>query len=114
MKFVKLKVFWVALLLILSWEYSVLCIAHEAHSHPMNKTEITEQANAIIRKAVSQGKLESSWEKANSDDPSVVDEETGGQWVIKYTNDKIDTENKNLYVFFTLDGKYIAMNYTGR
>lgn len=108
------KFFMMIFLAIFSWQYSVFAIAHEGHPHPLEKNEIIEKSNNIIGKAVEQQKIEPSWKEAKVEEAKIVDEEKGGQWVIKYTNSKINDDNKELFVFLTLDGNYIAMNHTGR
>ena len=36
------------------------------------------------------------------------------EWVVVFTNEKVkDPKEKMLYIFLTLDGQYIAANYTG-
>ncbi|MBI2791788.1 MAG: hypothetical protein HYX61_07510 [Gammaproteobacteria bacterium] len=103
----------VILLAIFSWHYSMLSCAHEGHAEPLEKNKVVEKANKVISMAIEQNKLEPSWKEAKADEPKLIDEDKGGQWVIKYTNSKINKDNQ-LFIFFTLDGKYIAMNYTGK
>lgn len=98
---------------IFSLQYSMLSIGHEGHAEPVEKTQIVENANKVINMAIAQKKLEPSWKEAKADEPKIVDEEKGGQWVIKFTNTKIN-KNNELFIFFKLDGKYVAMNHTGK
>lgn len=93
-------------------QYSFSSYAHESHAHPLEKQEIINKANKIIEMAVEQKKLEPSWKKAKMVDANVL-EEKGGQWLVQYNNPEV-TENIDLFIFFSLDGKYIAMNHTGK
>lgn len=106
--------FIIIFLAIFSWQYSIPSSAHEGHAHLLEKKEIIEKADKIITMAIEQKKLEPSWKEAKADAPEIMDEDKGGQWVIKYTNSRINNDNKELFIFFSLDGKYIAMNHTGR
>ena len=37
------------------------------------------------------------------------------EWVVTFKNDKVsDATKQTLYLFFTLDGSYIATNFTGQ
>lgn len=92
--------------------YSLCSYAHEGHSHPLEKNEIVEKANKIIAMAIDQQKLSPSWKDANMVEAKML-EEKGGQWLVQYNNPKV-TEDKDLFIFFSLDGKYIAMNHTGK
>jgi hypothetical protein len=100
-------------LAVFSWQYSISASAHEGHDEPLKKSEIVEKANKVISMAIEQKKLEPSWKEAKADEPKIVDEEKGGQWVIKFTNSEINKDNE-LFIFFKLDGKYVAMNHTGK
>ncbi len=93
--------------------FSFKAVSHEGHPHPVDKNEAIEKANKVIAKAIDQKSLDSSWKEAKMEEAKTT--ETGeGQWVIKYSNPKITDNNKVLFVFLTLDGKYIAMNHTGK
>ncbi len=94
-------------------QYSISAHAHESHAHPLEKQEIIDKANKVIGMAIDQKKLEPSWKDAKMVEAKVL-EEKGGQWLVHYNNPSVNTENKNLFIFFSLDGKYTAMNHTGK
>jgi hypothetical protein len=100
-------------LTILCLQYSILSIAHEGHAHPLEKNQIIEKANKVISMAIEQKKLAPSWEDAKIVETKVL-EEKGGQWLVQFNNPSIKNGEENLYIFFSLDGKYIAMNHTGK
>lgn len=100
-------------LAILCLHFSVISIAHESHAHPLDKQEIIDRANKVIGMAITQQKLDTSWKDAKMVEAKVL-EEKGGQWLVQYNNPSVNAENKNLFIFFSLDGKYAAMNHTGK
>lgn len=94
--------------------YSFCVYAHEGHAHPLEKNEIVERANKIINMAIEQNQLEFSWKEAKIIDAKILENKEGGQWFVQYNNPKVTGNDKDLYIFFSLDGKYIAMNHTGK
>ncbi|VAW88082.1 hypothetical protein MNBD_GAMMA17-1542 [hydrothermal vent metagenome] len=53
----------------------------------------------------------------NSEEAATIEQKSyknGPEWVTTFKNDKIsDVTKQTLYLFFSLDGHYIAANYTG-
>ncbi len=94
-------------------QYSIFSIAHESHAHPLDKQEIIDKANKVIEMAIEQQKLHPTWKDAKIVEAKVL-EEKGGQWLVQYNNPSEKSDNKNLFIFFSLDGKYVAMNHTGK
>lgn len=82
------------------------------HSHgsiPIN--EITKKATEKVKSLIASGKLEKSWADVKADSAS----SRGDEWVVTYKNDKAsDATKRTLYMFFSLDGIYIATNFTGK
>lgn len=109
----KVRLFTISLLTFLLCQFPFLSYAHEGHPLPIEKNVAIEKANEVIAKAVNQQKLAPSWKEAKMEEAKTNDIDEG-QWVIKYSNPKITDNNKELFVFLTLDGKYIAMNHTGK
>lgn len=95
-------------------QHSLCSYAHEGHAHPLEKNEIIDRANKVIIMAVDQKKLEPSWKEAKMIDAKMLETKESGQWLVQYNNPKITNNDKDLYIFFSLDGKYIAMNHTGK
>jgi hypothetical protein len=94
-------------------QYPLSSYAHEGHAHPLEKQEIIDKASKIIDMAIEQQKLAPSWKDAKMVEAKML-EEKGGQWLIQYNNPRASDGNKDLFIFFSLDGKYIAMNHTGK
>lgn len=86
------------------------------HSHaPVDQATATKNATSIIADIVKQNKLANSWRaiKARSVEQKVFG--SASEWVIVFVNKNItDTAKQKLYVFLTLGGEYIAINYTGQ
>ena len=86
-----------------------------SHSHePVSADEATNRATQILNQLVGKRRIHPSWSTAKV---MGVEQKTyahGPEWVIKFKNDKLgDASKQTLYIFFSLDGHYIAANYTG-
>ena len=87
------------------------------HSHaqaPVNKETAEKNAEKVVASLVESNKLDKSWssEIASGSEKKVFSGRP--EWVVSFTNDRIsDTSKQKLYVFLTLEGDYIAANYTG-
>ncbi|MFC1750786.1 DUF6488 family protein [Pseudomonadota bacterium] len=85
------------------------------HSHgPVSSDVASEKAIKKVGKLAQAGKIDGSWAALK---PVSVEQKTysqGPEWVITFKNEKIsDTSKQTMYLFFSLDGHYIAANYTG-
>ncbi|MDH5631891.1 MAG: DUF6488 family protein [Gammaproteobacteria bacterium] len=87
-----------------------------SHSHkPVSADQAKQKAAARIAQLVEKGKLDTSWAKL--DPVSAEKKQYNGktEWVVTYKNSKAtDPAKQNLYVFFTLGGKYLATNHSGK
>lgn len=85
------------------------------HSHePVNQETVETNATKIIISLATKNKIDKSWSAIMAS--SVEKKIFGGnpEWVVVFVNDKItDVAKQKLYVFLTLGGEYIAVNYTG-
>ena len=96
-------------------------IAAEGHSHdgghshgPVTGDAAAEQASSRLNKLVNAGKVPASWKGVKASNIEKKQYAKGPEWVITFKNSKVkDAKKQNLYMFFTLDGIYIAANYTG-
>ncbi|MES9863207.1 MAG: DUF6488 family protein [Candidatus Thiodiazotropha sp. 4PDIVS1] len=86
------------------------------HSHgPVTQEKAITTATRIVTNMVNQGVIEESWKSVQA--TSAEQKEFGGQseWVIVFNNKKVtDAAKQMLYVFLTIDGRYLAANYTGK
>ena len=87
----------------------------EGHDHgPISSDQAGAKAIKKMAQLVSKGKIDASWQGL---DPSSIEKKTfskGPEWVVTFKNDKIsDVSKQTLYLFYSLDGHYLAANYTG-
>lgn len=86
------------------------------HSHgPIEKSEAIEKASKVVLQLVERKKIDSSWSELNANKAEKKDFGKGPEWVVSFNNNKIkDASKKTLYVFLTIEGRYLAANYTGQ
>jgi hypothetical protein len=85
------------------------------HSHgPVASDAVAEKAIIKIQQLAQSGKIDVSWSGVK---PATVEQKTYSQsveWVVTFKNDKVsDASKQTLYLFYSLDGRYIAANHTG-
>ena len=92
---------------------------NHGHSHAptvvVSESGAIENATKIVASLIKKNKLEQSWSsvKASSAEKTAVDYRP--EWRITFINNNIEDINKQkLYVFLSLDGLYIAANFTGK
>ena len=96
-----------------------IVMAGTGHDHgpakaPVNQEVAELNAGKAIAGLVQRDKIDKSWSsiKASSVEKKLFKGKP--EWVAIYDNKKIaDTSKQKLYVFLTLAGEYIAVNYTG-
>ena len=86
------------------------------HSHgPINSDGAKTKAKGMLLGLVKKGVINKSWQGIN---PVKAEKKTFSkepEWVVSFKNNKIQDQSKQtLYIFYTLDGQYIAANYTGK
>ncbi len=88
-----------------------------AHGHahgPVDKATVVKKANATLQRLVKAGKIDVSWDQMQ---PETVEKKIyakGPEWVIVFKNSEVkEVSQQTLYMFYSLDGNYIAANYTG-
>lgn len=92
--------------------------ANGGHSHAqaaVSSEEIMNRASQKVNQLSDSGKVDSSWlaVKAVSAEQKEFNQKT--EWVITFKNDKVkDPSKQTLYLFYSLDGHYIAANYSGK
>ncbi len=95
---------------------STVAFAGPGHSHaPVTKEAVVEMAAKKRDQLVSTEKLDKSWSGVAV---SGVEQKTftkGLEWVITIRNDAVaDQAKRTLYMFYALDGHFMAANFTGR
>ena len=86
------------------------------HSHePISPKEAISKATKKVQQLAEAGKIDSSWSKTNAASAEQKEFSSSLEWVVAFKNDKVsDSSKQTLYLFFRLDGNYIAANYTGK
>lgn len=86
------------------------------HSHgPATEQQAIYVATNVVSNIADKGIIEASWKSVEA--TSAEQKEFSGQkeWVVIFNNEKLaDTAKQKLYIFLTLEGKYLAANYTGK
>ena len=86
------------------------------HSHgPATEEQAIKNATNVVSNIADKGIIEESWKTVKA--TSAEQKEFGGQkeWVVIFNNEKVsDAAKQKLYIFLTLEGKYLAANYTGK
>jgi len=88
---------------------------HHHSSGPITEAKAKSKAMRTVKNLVSRGVINKSW---TSSKPVKAEKKTfskGLEWVISFNNKSVkDKEKQTLYIFYSLDGHYIAANYTGK
>lgn len=85
------------------------------HMHgPISSDSAVSKALKKVSQMVGEGKIDASWSGIKAANVEQKTYSKGPEWVITFKNGKIkDSSKQTLYLFFSLDGHYIAANYTG-
>ena len=89
---------------------------HSTHSHePVSQKQAEEAAAKSLAKLVSKRKVAESWKDAKLANAEKKKFGAKTEWVVSFSNDKMSNDNKKmLYIFLSLNGDYVAANYTGK
>ena len=107
---------------------SLLCalpaMAGKGHEHgpdgshmsgPITSETATKRASKHVKTLVEKGKLDKSWAVVNATGATQKDFGMGPEWVVSFKNaQESDPAKQTLYVFYTVNGAYIASNFTGK
>jgi len=87
-----------------------------SHSHgPISAEAAQEKATQHVADLVTKGKLEASWNNIKPTKTEQKNFEKGPEWIVAFVNSAVtDKTKQTLYVFYTLDGNYLAANFTGK
>ncbi len=85
------------------------------HSHePISKEVVMSEATKKVHQLAEDGKIDSSWSETNAASAKQEEFADDLEWVVTFENDKVsDSSEQTLYLFYSLDGDYLAANYTG-
>lgn len=85
-----------------------------SHNDPIDEQHAIEMASEVITKLANMRKIDSSWVHIDANSAQKKTYSSGLEWVVTFNNPNIENQLKRkLYIFLTLNGKYIAANYTG-
>jgi hypothetical protein len=88
---------------------------HGHHHGPISSEQAVKKATKHVQKLVKTGKIDSSWSGVSSKSVEEKSYGHGPEWVVTFENKSIeDPEKQTLYVFYTINGKYLASNFTGQ
>lgn len=87
-----------------------------SHSHQAITAQAVEQkASKQVAELIAKGKLDKSWNAIKPAKSYQKTFEKGKEWVVELTNGAASDKTKQtLYLFYTLDGHYVAANFTGK
>jgi len=86
------------------------------HSHgPISAATAKARATKTMLNLAKRGIIDKSWTSITATKAEKKTYSKGPEWVVSFVNEKIkDKAKQNLYIFYSLNGQYIAANYTGK
>lgn len=82
---------------------------------PAKEAVVVGCAKTQISELVAKEKVEMSWKSATLDKAETVEGKSRKEWKLTFKNPAaLDANKKALYMFFTLNGNFIATNFTGQ
>jgi len=86
-----------------------------SHAHGSISSEKAEtKATKRVKRLADAGKIDKSWAQVKASSVAQKTYAKGPEWVVTFKNTNVSDVNKqSLYLFYSLDGHYIAANYTG-
>lgn len=86
------------------------------HSHgSISSQEAVQKATEKVQQFVKVGKIDSGWATIKATNVEKKTFNGRSEWVVSFQNEKIkDASKRTLYVFFNMNGNYLATNYTGK
>lgn len=90
--------------------------AGPGHSHgPVAKEAVSKMALKKRDQLIKKGKLDKSWGDAAVNTVEQKTFKKKPEWVITFRNDTVaDEAKRTLYMFYALDGHYLATNFSGK
>ena len=81
---------------------------------PISSEAAIKKAEQQVKSLVKSGKIDTSWAGVKAASATLKTFAQGDEWVVMFKNAKIsNSAEQTLYVFYTLNGSYIASNFTG-
>ncbi len=96
----------------------VLADGDAGHTHskaPATKEQILESATKMRDKLIGDKKIEATWKAIAPDNAEQKEFGKKKEWLVTFKDPKAtDKTKETLYMFFSLPGNYLAVNYTGK
>ena len=81
----------------------------------ISSEQAVHKATKHIQSLIENGKINASWSGVALKSVEKKSYENGPEWVVTFDNKSAeDHEKQTLYIFYTLNGKYLASNFTGQ
>lgn len=93
----------------------VVAGSEHGHSHePLGQEGAVKKASDKLAALINKGKLDKSWANIKAKEAVKKTFTKGPEWVVSFYNAKAaDKTKQTLYMFYDLDGHYLAANFTG-
>lgn len=87
---------------------------HFHGSTPAKQETVSQCAVKRQQTLISSGKLDKSWQAVKPSTLEQIEGKKGKEWKVTFKDAAAaDKSKENLYMFFTLQGNFIAANHTG-
>ena len=88
---------------------------HSHSSGPISEEKAKSKATRTMHNLASRGVINKSWTSSKLVNAEKKSFSKGPEWVVSFNNESVkDKAKQTLYIFYSLDGHYIAANYTGK
>lgn len=91
---------------------------HSNHGHsdgPISADKVKTRATSTMQSLVKKDVINKSWNSIKAAKAEKKNFGKSEEWVVSFKNDKVkDKSKQTLYIFYSLDGHYIAANYSGK
>ncbi|MCK4865144.1 MAG: hypothetical protein KAT06_06915 [Gammaproteobacteria bacterium] len=88
---------------------------HSHSSGPISESKAKVKATRTMKNLASRGVIKKSWTSSKLVKAEKIIFSKEPEWVVSFVNENMkDKTKQTLYIFYSLDGHYIAANYTGK
>ena len=89
--------------------------SHSHHHAPASQQDVENRAAQKVAQLTQAGKIAPTWKGAKAQQSEKKQFGNQLEWVVRFHNANLTGSGKeNLFVFYSLDGHYIAANYSGK
>ena len=88
---------------------------HSHSSGPISEAKAKSKATRTMQNLAIRGVINKSWTSSKFVKAEKKSFSKGTEWVVSFKNESVkDKAKQTLYIFYSLDGHYIAANYSGK